>query len=89
MAEDREYTDEELNALRWGSLSIRVERLANTFSSIACFMHHNPMLAESFDKDYPFAEDLERLVVKVNQWALATENKSIDAKLESERHAVG
>ena len=47
------------------------------------------MLAESFDRDYPFAEDIERLVVKVNQWAVATENKSINAKLESERHAVG
>ena len=89
MAKEREYSNEELNALRWESLSTRVERLANTFSSIACFVHHNPMLTESFDKDYPFAEDIERLVVKVNQWAVATENKSINAKLESERHAVG
>lgn len=89
MAEEKEYTKEELDALRWESLSSRVERLAHIFSSIACFMHHNPMLAESFDRDYPFAEDIERLVVKVNQWAVATENKSINAKLESERHAVG
>lgn len=74
-----------LKRLQIKSLSERVERLANTLNAISIFIQHNNLNEHDMVCDkFPFAENLEEVVAKVNQWALAIDVKRLDMEREGE-----
>ena len=78
----KNLVDEEmLKGLQLRSLSDRVERLAHTLNSISVFIQHNELGEDDVVCDkFPFNDDLDEVVAKVNSWALAIEEKRRNLK---------
>lgn len=79
MPTENQVDEAMLKGLQLQSLSDRVERLAHALNALTVFIQHNELGEDEVVCDkFPFNDDLDEVVARVNSWALAIQEKRLN-----------